>query len=146
MERALHQARLALEEGEVPVGCVFMQGDTVLAQGHNRTNADANATRHAEIVAIQQCADPQLLAGSTLYVTCEPCAMCASAISLVKVHKVVFGCKNDRFGGCGSVVHLHTQLEHRYHVEEGVMQEDAIELFREFYARGNPNGKIFVSF
>jgi tRNA-specific adenosine deaminase 2 len=139
MELALDQARIALELGEVPVGCVFTLDDKVIAQGHNRTNVDGNATRHAEIVAMLGCSRPELLVGSTLYVTCEPCAMCASAIQLAGVARVVYGCHNERFGGCGSAVHIYTQ----YSVVPLVMHEEAVQLFREFYARGNPNGEFF---
>jgi len=119
MHEALAEARLALAENEVPVGCVIVHNDTdsILARGRNRTNIEKDATRHAELVAYDALlhaneydveAVTTLLRASTLYVTVEPCIMCAYALRLMGLTEVHFGCRNDRFGGCGSVVEVHT--------------------------------------
>ena len=84
----------------------------VLARAHNATNATKNGTRHAELVAIdhillERKLPPAVLAECDVYVTCEPCIMCAGALALVRVRRVVFGCRNDRFGGCGSILSVH---------------------------------------
>ncbi|DBA91452.1 TPA: tRNA(adenine34) deaminase [Trebouxia sp. C0004] len=111
MRRALHQAEIALARQEVPIGCVFVLDNTVIGVGSNMTNTTRNATRHAELEAIDQ-----LLAASgntvdwsrcTLYVTCEPCIMCAGALASLGIGHVYYGCQNDRFGGCGSILSLH---------------------------------------
>jgi len=119
MRVALKQAYLALEHGEVPVGCVVVWKDEIIAKAYNHTNIESNATRHCEIVAIDRILneidektgkkrfDKSVLKECTLYVTVEPCIMCASALNLVHFGKIYFGCHNERFGGCGSVLHLH---------------------------------------
>ena len=112
MRVALKQAYIALEHGEVPVGCAIVLKDQVIAKAYNHTNVESNATRHCEIVAIDRILndkrfDKSVLKECTLYVTVEPCIMCASALNLVHFGKIYFGCHNERFGGCGSVLHLH---------------------------------------
>lgn len=107
MELALAEAEAALNTGEVPVGCVFVHPrDGVIARGHNRTVVSCNATRHAELEAIDEFlvngGDPAVLAECSLYVTVEPCVMCASALRQLRLRSVVFGCANDKFGGCGA--------------------------------------------
>lgn len=106
MELALEQARLGLEEGEVPVGCVFVQNGEILVSAHNETNLTKNATKHCEIVCIDKLG--AALHHSELYVTCEPCIMCAEALNLIRVSRVYFGCFNEKFGGNGSVLSLNS--------------------------------------
>ena len=110
---ALAEAAAALDAGEVPVGCAFVHPrDGLVGRGHNNTVASCNGTRHAELEAI----DAMLTAGlstariaeCTLYVTVEPCIMCASALRQLRTRRVVFGCRNDKFGGCGSVLSIHS--------------------------------------
>ena len=112
MGEALREAEVALAASEVPVGCVYVHPERgVVMRGHNRTVASCNNTRHAELEA----ADRFLLGGgelcalaeSTLYVTVEPCIMCAFGLRQLGVRRVVFGCRNDKFGGCGSVLSVH---------------------------------------
>jgi tRNA(Arg) A34 adenosine deaminase TadA len=118
MGLALAEAALALAEREVPVGCVFARADgSPLARAHNRTNALFSPLMHAEVVALHALVEglPRdardvagalraLLADATLYVTVEPCIMCADALLRAGVRRVVYGCSNDKFGGCGTVV------------------------------------------
>lgn len=244
MRQALHVAERALQVGEVPVGCVIVLGDdhpviskakeavqqqtqaidaskiqgkkVIISHGANQVNATRDATRHAEIVAIDRLLtkgqssdnlrlppetgirgpttstssenvipesvqkarkqqwedrwvnepnDPHhwknmfgwqsnevldefrstgLFASCELFVTCEPCIMCAAALATVGIKRVVFGCKNDRFGGCGSLLHLH-KPEHDntrggssgYDITSGILEEEAIRLFQSFYDREN---------
>jgi tRNA-specific adenosine deaminase 2 len=143
MHVALQQAEAALAASEVPVGCAFVDIDgKILTSGHNKTNVYWNGTQHAEIVAINdfiynQKRNPSLLIGSILYVTCEPCIMCAAAIGKVGVSKVVFGCHNERFGGNGSILSIHNDLPHKYEVEAGFLKEQCIEVFQRFYESEN---------
>ncbi|OQS00968.1 hypothetical protein ACHHYP_02064 [Achlya hypogyna] len=148
MAEALREGEKALERGEVPVGCVFVLDGRVIGRGGNRTNELCNATKHAELVAIEAIlADgrsPEVFRDCTLYVTCEPCIMCAAALALLHIKNVVFGCHNDRFGGNGSIFSLHepTALpdpEHvGYPITTGVMKNEAVALLKNFYDRGNP--------
>ncbi|KDO28023.1 hypothetical protein SPRG_06759 [Saprolegnia parasitica CBS 223.65] len=145
MAEALAEGERALERGEVPVGCVFVLGDRIIGRGGNRTNELFN---HAELVAIEAILDAghssEVFRDCRLYVTCEPCIMCAAALALVQVQSVVFGCHNDRFGGNGSIYALHTPnaLPHETHlgypITTGVMKDEAVALLKQFYDRGNP--------
>lgn len=138
MQLAIEQGELALQHKEVPVGCVFIHNNKVLGQGFNATNLESNATRHAELVAtddiLKQGHHPNIFKECDLYVTCEPCIMCADALKRLKVKRVIFGCHNDRFGGCGSILSIH---EGNYPIETGLMKNEAVELFQKFYSREN---------
>eukprot|EP01147_Barroeca_monosierra_P009780 gene9780-1979_t len=153
MDKAIKAARRALAEGEVPVGCVFVDEDgTVQAEGSNQTNATCNATRHAELVAfdnlVKQCGGNAykakcIVERCTLFVTVEPCVMCAHALRILGVRRVVFGCHNERFGGCGSTLDVAKcktsddlpPLE----LEAGPGRTVAINLLKLFYVNENPN-------
>ncbi|CCG83097.1 tRNA-specific adenosine deaminase subunit tad2 [Taphrina deformans PYCC 5710] len=146
MQIALQQAETALLNKEVPVGCVFVHQPTgtVLATGANQTNASLNGTLHAEFVAIESILrdhPPSIFRESDLYVTVEPCVMCASALRQLQVRKVYFGCGNDRFGGCGSVFSIHSDAsktgDAAYMVESGIFRKEAIMLLRRFYLLQN---------
>jgi tRNA(Arg) A34 adenosine deaminase TadA len=111
MQQAFEQGEEALAVAEVPVGCVFVADETVIAVGRNYVNEEKNATRHAEMVAMDRLVAThgvvrasELLRRAELYVTCEPCIMCASALAQMGVPRIWFGCRNDRFGGCGTVL------------------------------------------
>mmetsp|Transcript_22394 Transcript_22394/g.68963 ORF Transcript_22394/g.68963 Transcript_22394/m.68963 type:complete len:212 (+) Transcript_22394:111-746(+) len=130
---ALEEAEAALAEGEVPVGCVFVEEGREVARAHNATNATLNPTRHAELVAMDSQPDVDW-SRTELYVTCEPCIMCAAALVQVGVKKVHFGCRNDKFGGCGSILSLH---EGHFACVEGLRSDDAVLAFQRFYARQN---------
>ncbi|CAN0002296.1 unnamed protein product [Scytosiphon promiscuus] len=147
MKLALNQADAALGKGEVPVGCVIIHRSTgrIIGSGHNETSETFNATRHAEIVAIdgvfRREGDLSILRDCTLFVTCEPCIMCAAALRDLRVKTVVFGCSNDRFGGCGSVLRVHdgslSATGHTYTCQSGLLAGEAIALFKQFYSRQN---------
>ena len=146
MEMALDQAEKALQAGEVPVGCVFVdEFNQIIATGYNKTNETLNGTQHAELVAInhaifQQKKDASVFVNSTLFVSCEPCIMCAAAISKLKIKAVYFGCHNDRFGGNGSILSIHNDpsiFGHKYEVHAGLLRDDAIRTFQKFYETEN---------
>jgi len=138
MSRALDLARAASAAGEVPVGAVIVRNGQVLGEGHNRTVGDADPTTHAEVVAIRSAAtalgDWRLL-DSTLYVTLEPCAMCAGAIVLARIPRVVFGASDPKAGMVGSLGNLlqDSRLNHRCDVSSGVMGDESGELLRSFF-------------
>jgi tRNA-specific adenosine deaminase 2 len=221
MQAALKVAKAALKIGEVPVGCVIVLQDhpslpdgesVIVSHGANQVNATRDATRHAEVVAIDRLltdgistdqlrlppdvgtkaapgaqaipdqvrkareaqwddrwvnvpdqsdhwkngygwrnnTNPELRSVDIfqychLYVTCEPCIMCAAALATVGIKRVIFGCRNDRFGGCGSLLHLHTKEKEEkdvrtskgYEITKGVLEQEAITLLRSFYDREN---------
>ncbi len=117
----------------MPVGAVFvLAGGKILAAAHNLTNVSKNATTHCEILCIREIKDPALLADCTVYVTVEPCIMCAEALNLARVKRVVYGCANDKFGGNGSILSLQT-----YQVQDGVLKDEAIKMLQQFYEHGN---------
>ncbi|EJT46141.1 tRNA specific adenosine deaminase [Trichosporon asahii var. asahii CBS 8904] len=145
MREALVMAEEALDNEEVPVGCVFVRDGKAIARARNRTNEWRNATLHAELEAIDHLLpfNPPPLSQITLYVTVEPCVMCASALRQVGIGRVVYGCGNDRFGGCGSVLDVSTSsmLDTNVSFEAvgGYYREEAIMLLRRFYMSENQN-------
>ncbi|KAL3513065.1 hypothetical protein ACH5RR_025782 [Cinchona calisaya] len=162
MNFALNQAKLALDSFEVPVGCVIVSEGKIIASGRNRTTESRNATRHAEMEAIDVLLEQwqkiglskvevaEKFSNCILYVTCEPCIMCASALSILGIKEVYYGCANDKFGGCGSILSLHSSSSEQsnssgdhsrksFKCQGGIMASDAISLLRTFYEQGNPN-------
>jgi tRNA-specific adenosine deaminase 2 len=146
MRAALAQAEDALGVYEVPVGCVFVHNGEIVSSGFNLTNKLKNGTMHAEICSINKIIKEKkypvsILKECDLYVTCEPCIMCAAALSRVGIRHVYFGCHNDRFGGNGSVLDIHSNAvfgtPHLYGATSGVMKAEAIDMFRRFYAQEN---------
>ncbi|OSX60486.1 hypothetical protein POSPLADRAFT_1148440 [Postia placenta MAD-698-R-SB12] len=155
MRQAMQMAEIALAHGEVPVGCIFVRDGRVIAQARNRTNKLRNATRHAELEAIDEIlADkqwtpaltPYPLSETTLYVTVEPCIMCASALRQLGIKEVFYGCENDRFGGCGSVLGVNAEVPHpahpAYEAKGGYLREEAIMVLRRFYITENANAPV----
>ena len=138
MSRALSQARAAAARAEVPVGAVIVRSGHVLGEGHNRTITDADPTAHAEVVAIRQAAaavgDWRLIE-CTLYVTLEPCAMCAGAIVLSRIPRVVYGARDPKAGMVDSLGNLlrDARLNHRCEVAAGVLAEESSELLKNFF-------------
>ncbi len=137
MNMALDLARQAAAEGEVPVGCVIVRGDEVVGTGRNHRERDKSALSHAEIEAIEQACDK--LGGwrlweCTLYVTLEPCAMCAGAILSARIPRVVYGAKDAKFGAVGSVCSLFDMnFNHHPAVEAGILEEECAALLRDFF-------------
>ena len=138
MRAALAQARHALEDGEVPVGCVIVHEGTVIGRGHNQVERMNDATAHAEIVAIGAASSALgswRLSECTLFVTLEPCAMCAGAIVLARVGRVVYGALDPKAGACGSVLHVLDQpgLNHAPATTSGVLAAEAGVLLSAFF-------------
>ena len=136
MRLALEEARQALLEDEVPVGAVVVCGETVLARAHNRTVARADLTAHAELLAMQEAARRRggRLTGCTLYVTLEPCAMCAGAAVNLRLDELVFGAFDARAGCAGSVVDLTDHcLLHSVRTWGGVQEADCAKLLADFF-------------
>ena len=138
MARALELADMAQQLGEVPVGAVLVQDGKLIAEAHNKPILSNDATAHAEIVAIRQaCAvhNNYRLPNTTLYVTLEPCAMCAGALVHARVERVVIATHEPRAGAAGSVLNVlqHEQLNHRCSVEFGLMQEHSAAMLKAFF-------------
>jgi tRNA(adenine34) deaminase len=139
MEAALSEARAAVAAGEVPVGAVVVREGAIIARASNRTVRDQDPTAHAETLALRTASavvGSWRLSGCTLYVTLEPCAMCAGALVLARVDRVVFGAWDDKAGMAGSVGDLlrHPRLNHRPAVTGGVAAVESSALLREFFA------------
>ncbi len=138
MELALHQAREAAALSEVPVGAVIVRGDQEIARAHNLRERDANPVAHAEMIALAAAArvvGDWRLEGCTMYVTLEPCAMCAGALVNSRVERLVFGAHDPKAGFCGSLGDLvrDTRLNHRLTVVSGVLAEASADLLRSFF-------------
>jgi tRNA(adenine34) deaminase len=139
MRLALREASLALEHDDVPVGAVVVREGEVIGLGHNERELRADPTAHAELIALREAArrlGSWRILGSVLYVTLEPCAMCAGAIVLARVPRVVFGARDPKAGAAGSVLNVLAteQLNHRPQVEQGLLAQDSAELLRTFFA------------
>jgi tRNA(adenine34) deaminase len=138
MRAALEAARAAAPAGDVPVGAVVVRGGAAVATAHNRTERDHDPSAHAELLALRAAASALgrwRLDDCTLFVTLEPCAMCAGALVLARIDRVVFGAWDDKAGMAGSVgdVLRHPRLNHRPQVTGGVLAEESGALLREFF-------------
>ncbi len=138
MKQALREAARAFEFGEVPVGAVVVREGRVIGRGYNQVEQLKDPTAHAEIIAITAAASTlgsKWLEQCTLYVTLEPCAMCAGAIVLARLPSLVIGSRDPKTGACGSVFSItdDRRLNHRVHLTEGVLKEQCGELLREFF-------------
>lgn len=145
MDRALAQARKAAAMGEVPVGAVLVRDGSVLAEGHNLIESTPDATAHAELLLLQQAArltQSWRLDGVTVYVTLEPCPMCAGAMILARIDRLVYAAPDPKKGAVDSVYDVlrHPANNHRVQVTSGLLAEPAGRLLREFFAarRGRP--------
>jgi len=139
MQLALAEARAAFDADEVPVGAILVKDGQILARGNNRTIRDCDPTAHAEIIALRQaarfCANYRLM-GSTVYVTIEPCAMCAGAIIQARVSQVVYGADDLKGGAARSCFEVlsHPKLNHQVQVTSGLMAEECAAILQEFFS------------
>ncbi len=139
MSEALRLARKAYANDDVPIGCVIVYEDRIIARGYNRRNKDRTTLAHAEIMAIKKASKvigDWRLEDCTMYVTLEPCQMCAGAIIQARIPKVVIGCMNPKAGCAGSVLNL-LQMDgfnHKAEVERGVLEEECSELLKRFFS------------
>jgi tRNA(adenine34) deaminase len=140
MREALREAAEAAEAGEIPVGAVVERDGRIIGRGRNRTEREKDPTAHAEIEAIRQAAKTLggwRLTGCRMYVTAEPCAMCAGALVLARVDKVYIGTLNAKGGACASLRDLlgDDRLNHRVEMETGVLRDECEQLMKAFFAR-----------
>jgi len=147
MALALEQARLAAAEGEVPIGAVLVCDGAVVAHGRNAREAAMDPTAHAEMIAIREAAarlGRWRLSGCTLYVTLEPCPMCAGALVNARIDRLVYGAADPKAGAVGTLYDLSadTRLNHRYEVTTGVLADECGQILKDFFRelRGTRNG------
>ena len=139
MKEAIKQAKKAYAIGEVPIGCVIVYEGKVIARGYNRRNVDKTTLAHAEIMAIKKASKvlgDWRLEDCTLYVTLEPCQMCAGAIVQARIPKVVIGCMNKKAGCAGSILNMFDMSAFNHQVETvyGICQEECSSLMKDFFA------------
>ena len=139
MQEALAEARSAAAAGEVPIGAVFVHDSRILARSGNRTIRDCDPTAHAEVVALREAArrlGNYRLAGTTLYVTIEPCSMCAGAILQARVPRLVYGADDPKGGAVRSCFEIlsHPRLNHRVEVTSGVLADECAAIIQSFFA------------
>ena len=138
MKAALDEARAAGSRGEVPIGAVVVLNEKIVARAGNRTILDCDPTAHAEVIALREAAHKignHRLLGTTLYVTIEPCAMCAGAMIQARISRMVYGADDPKAGAvrsCFSILE-HEKLNHRVDVTSGVLVEESVELLRSFF-------------
>jgi len=140
MSEALAEARKAESLGEVPVGAVIEKDGVIIGRGHNLTETLKDPTAHAEMIAIRNAAKELggwRLLGCNLYVTCEPCAMCAGAIVLARIKKAYIGTMDPKSGACGSVFNIiqEQRLNHYVEIEAGIMQQECERTMKDFFKK-----------
>ena len=138
MKEAIKQAKKAYALDEVPIGCVIVQDNKIIARGYNRRNTDKNALAHAEISAIKKASKKTgdwRLEDCTMYVTLEPCQMCAGAIVQSRMKKVVIGAMNPKAGCAGSVINIlqMKQFNHQAEMENGILEKECADMFSTFF-------------
>jgi tRNA(adenine34) deaminase len=138
MQAALAEARLAAEAGEVPIGAVVVHLGKIIGRGQNSLLRNLDPTAHAEVIAMRDAAKAlgnYRLVGCTLYVTLEPCAMCAGAMIHARLNRMVYATADPKAGACGSVLEVlnHPQLNHRMLVEQGIAADESAEMLRAFF-------------
>ncbi len=146
MRMALGEALAALEHNDVPIGAVAVREGVVVGRGHNCRELDQDPTAHAEMIALRQAAKAVgywRLEGVTLYCTLEPCAMCAGAMVLARLPRLVYATVDPKAGAGGSVMNIlqHPQLNHKVEVAAGVLAEEAAQLIRAFFAQLRADGQ-----
>jgi len=140
MAAAIDQANIALENGDVPVGAVIVHQNTIIARGYNQRHQLNDPTAHAEIIAMTAASEyigNWRLEGCTIYVTLEPCCMCAGACVLARLDRLVFGCDDPKAGACGSLYNIvqDERLNHRLDITKGVLAEDCTKLLQDFFKK-----------
>ena len=150
MKSALTQAKKALALGEVPIGCVIVYQGKIIGRGYNRRNTDKNTLAHAEITAINKASKKigdWRLEECTLYVTLEPCQMCAGAIVQARIPKVVMGCMNPKAGCAGSILNILNmpQFNHQVETYKGILEEECSTILKVFFKDLRIKNKLMKS-
>ncbi len=140
MKAALEEAKKAAAMGEVPIGAVIVKDGEIVGRGHNETETAKDPTAHAEMIAIRQAArnlGGWRLTGCTMFVTTEPCSMCAGAIVWSRIRKLFIGTMDPKSGACGSVFNIpqESRLNHFVEIETGLMQEECSSLMKDFFKK-----------
>ena len=138
MQIAIEEAKLSMDENEVPVGCVLVQNEKIIAQAHNQPIKNNDPTAHAEIQALRKAGKQQTnyrLGGCTLYATLEPCAMCFGAMIHARIERIVFGALDPKTGVCGSCIDLNKEsfFNHKISITGGVLDKECSDLLRLFF-------------
>ncbi len=146
MRQAIQEAKRAMEIDEVPIGAVVVKADEVIARAHNLRETLQDATAHAELLAIRKACEvlgTWRLQGCTLYVTLEPCPMCAGAVILSRVDRLVFGAKDPKGGACGSLINLPAdeRFNHRPKIAAGIMADECGNILKKFFQDKRMNKK-----
>ena len=147
MKEALIEARKAYMLGEVPIGAVIVKDGQVIARGHNLTETSKDPTAHAEMIAIRAAAkalNGWRLPGCSLYVTVEPCSMCAGAMVWARIENLYIGAMDPKAGACGSVFNIaeEDRLNHRIHVERGILEDECSSIMKEFFRELRRKNKL----
>lgn len=143
MKIALKEAGKCLKNGDVPVGCVIVKNDKIIGKGFNKRNKKKNSLMHAEMIAINKACKHEkdwVLEDSTMYVTLEPCAMCAGAILQSRIKKLVIGADSEKSGSFGSVINMNEILEnekfnHKVEIEKGILKEECSKILTDFFEK-----------
>jgi tRNA(adenine34) deaminase len=143
MKFAIEQAKIADENGDVPIGAVIVYKDQIIGRAYNQREQLKDPTAHAEIIALTQAAaylENWHLNGCTMYVTLEPCPMCAGALVLSRMDRLVFGCADPKTGACGSIYNIvqDNRLNHRLEIATGVLAEECSKLLQDFFQQKRP--------
>lgn len=146
MKRAIDQAYIAEENGDVPIGCVIVHEGQVIAKAYNQREQLTDPTAHAEIIALTQAADylgTWRLGGCTIYVTLEPCPMCSGALVLARIDRLVFGCDDPKTGSCGSIYNIveDPRLNHMVSVTSGILGDTCSKQLSSFFKRRREENK-----
>ena len=147
MKMAIREAKKAYKLGEVPIGCVIVYNDKVIGRGYNRRKTDKNTLSHAELAAIKKASKyigDWRLEGCTMYVTLEPCQMCAGAIVQGRVDKVVIGCMSPKSGCAGSIINIlqMSEFNHQVEIEKGCLEEECSKMLSDFFIELREKQKI----
>jgi tRNA(adenine34) deaminase len=140
MAAAMREAAKALSKGDIPVGCVIVRDNRIIARGHNLREVKSDPTAHAEIIALRKAGkklEDWRLNEVEVYVTCEPCAMCAGALVLARVKRVVYGCKDAKAGAVSSLfnIGLDPRLNHRFETKSGVLESECQAQLSSFFKK-----------
>ncbi len=138
MAAAIDQANIALKNGDVPVGAVIAYEDQIIAKGYNQRHQLNDPTAHAEIIALTAVAEyigNWRLHGCSIYATLEPCCMCAGALVLARIDRLIYGCEDPKAGACGSLYNIvqDERLNHKLEITKGILAEDCAKLLQDFF-------------
>ncbi|MEJ5306879.1 MAG: nucleoside deaminase [candidate division WOR-3 bacterium] len=146
MEKVLKEALKAKKRGEIPIGAVIVKNGEIISKSYNRVETKKSSIMHAELDAIvkaQKKLKDWRLEGCTIYTNVEPCLMCGFAIVLSRIDRLVFGCRNKKFGGIYSLINLENlKTNHRLKVKEGVLKEESIKILKEFFKELREKGEV----